>query len=72
MLMTLLQLLAARLAGLDRLVFHTGDGAGPPAYFQASQTLHQIQGSDATPRKVSDLVDQIESMGLQWGVSDGN
>ncbi|MCI0742627.1 MAG: hypothetical protein L0Y72_26640 [Gemmataceae bacterium] len=71
-LMALLQLLAARLARLGRLVFHTGDAAGSFAFLQASRTLQQDLESGTQPRKVSDLVVQIESMGFQWGVSDGN
>jgi Poly (ADP-ribose) glycohydrolase (PARG), Macro domain fold len=71
-LMALLQLLAARLARLGRLVFHTGDAAGSGAFLQASRTLQQDSESTTQPRKVSDLIVQTESMGLQWGVSDGN
>jgi hypothetical protein len=71
-LMALLQLFAARLARLDRLVFHTGDAAGSRAYFRASQTWQQIVGAGSQPRTVSDIVLEIESMGFQWGVSDGN
>jgi hypothetical protein len=71
-LMAMLQLLAVRLACLDRLVFHTGDATGSQAFRQASQTLQQLLGSDTQPRKVSDLVVAMESMGFQWGVSDGN
>jgi hypothetical protein len=71
-LMALLQLLAARLARLDCLVFHTGDAAGSQAYVQASRTLQQVAESGPQPRKVSDIVLQMESMGFPWGVSDGN
>jgi hypothetical protein len=71
-LMALLQLFAARLSRLDRLVFHTGDAAGSQAHLRASQTLQQLVESRAQPRKVPDIVLQIESMGFQWGVSDGN
>lgn len=70
-LMALLQLLGARLARLGRLVFHTGDATGSQAYLQAIRTLQDLE-SGAQPRKVSDLVVQIESMGWQWGESDGN
>jgi hypothetical protein len=71
-LMALLQLLAARLAHVSRLVFHTGDAAGSQALLQASRTLQQDLESGTQPRKVSDLIGQIESLGLQWGVGDGN
>jgi hypothetical protein len=71
-LMALLQLLAARLAGLGRLVVHTGDATGSQVLQQAKRTLQQGLESGAQPRNISDLVGQIESLGLQWGVSDGN
>jgi hypothetical protein len=71
-LMTLLQLLAARLARLDRLVFHTGDATGSQAYHQATRTWQQVAECSSQPRALSDIVLQIESMGFQWGVSDGN
>jgi hypothetical protein len=71
-LMALLQMLAARLARLGRLVFHVGDAAGSQTFVQASRTLQRDFKTGAQPRDVSDLVAQIESMGFQWGVSDGN
>ena len=69
--MALLQILAARLARLDRLVFHTGDASGSLTFHQASQILQDLESGNQS-RKVSDLIDQIEAMGFQWGVSDGN
>jgi hypothetical protein len=71
-LMTLLQLLAARLARLDRLVFHTGDKAGSVPYYQAIRTFQQVVLADAPSHRVVDIVTQLESMGFLWGVSDGN
>ncbi|MFL5331372.1 MAG: hypothetical protein ACJ8C4_20990 [Gemmataceae bacterium] len=71
-LMALLQLLAANLAGLDRLVFHTGDAGGTQAFHRANEVMRQLMGFDAEKRNLSDVVSHIESLGLQWGVSDGN
>lgn len=71
-LMVLLQLLAAQLAGLDRLVFHTGDSSGSPQFLEANRILQQDLGGNSQPRDVANLVTQIESMGWPWGVSDGN
>ena len=71
-LMALLQLFGARLSRLDRLVFHTGDEAGSQAYSTASQTFQQVVQCGSQPRQVPDMVSQIESMGFQWGVGDGN
>jgi hypothetical protein len=71
-LMALLQLLAARLSRLDRLVFHTGDTSGSLPYRQASRILQQVVESAAPSHRVADIVTRVESMGFQWGVSDGN
>jgi hypothetical protein len=71
-LMALLQLLAGRLAGLSRVVFHTGDAAGSRAFAEASRALEQEVGSAPRPGGVSALVARIESMGFRWGVGDGN
>jgi hypothetical protein len=71
-LMALLQVLAASLARLDRLVFHTGDASGTPALQEANRILWQDVASGNTPQTVSDLVARIEARGFQWGVSDGN
>jgi hypothetical protein len=71
-LMALLQILGARLARVDRLVFHTGDATGSLAFHQANQILLQDLEAGGQPRKVSDLVVQMEAMGFQWGASDGN
>jgi hypothetical protein len=71
-LMALLQVLAARMARLDRLVFHTGDAVGSQAFVHASRTLQEVVEPGPQPRKVSDIVRQLESMGFRWGVSDGN
>jgi hypothetical protein len=66
--MALLQLLAARLAGLDRLVFHSSGGADHLHGAQA--LLEDLPMADGTP--VSDLVDAVHRHGFVWGVSDGN
>jgi hypothetical protein len=71
-LMALLQLVAARLAGLDRLVFHTGDASGSQSFSQADHILQQDLGPVVLSRGASRFMDQIESMGFKWGVSDGN
>jgi hypothetical protein len=71
-LMALLQLLAARLAGLGRLIFHTGDAAGSLAYQEASRVFKEDVESGTQARDLSDLLARIESRGWQWGVSDGN
>jgi hypothetical protein len=68
-LMTLLQLLAARLSGVDRLVFHTRGGSEAPA--TALRILDDLL-SGHMPLHLPSLLAAIQAMELQWGVSDGN
>jgi hypothetical protein len=70
-LMALLQLLAAQLAGLDSLVFHAGDEAGTRAFRQGHETFQQLAASGGQPRPVSDVLRQVHAMDFAWGVSDG-
>lgn len=71
-LMALLQLLAARLARIDRLVFHTGDTTGSQALANAKQILDRDLAIGDSSIQVSDLLTKIQAMKFQWGVSDGN
>jgi hypothetical protein len=70
-LMALLQVLAARLAGIDRLVFHTFDQAGSEAFSTAEATMDRLWPS-AESGDVRQLLAQIQALGLRWGTSDGN
>lgn len=65
--MTLLQLLAARLAGVGTLVFHTGDAAGL-ASVEAAQTLLARLESPS----LAELLAALRLEDLRWGVGDGN
>jgi hypothetical protein len=69
-LMALLQLLAARLALIDRLVFHTGEPAGAASFAKAQQILERLTIS--ANLDIADLLTSIEAMKFHWGVSDGN
>lgn len=67
-LMALLQLCAARLSGIDRLVFHTLSGAS--AFGEASRLLDQLPWG---PNISTDaLLDAVHECEFVWGVSDGN
>lgn len=71
-LMSLLQLLAAHLAQVNRLVFHTGNANGADKLITAQKLLEQDLAPVDSQVKISDLITKIEAMGFQWGVSDGN
>lgn len=68
-LMAMLQLIAAEMAGLDRLVFHAFNESGVDALGQATR----LMGSelDAT-MDAADLIAALVGMSFEWGVSDGN
>jgi hypothetical protein len=69
-LMALLQLVAAEMAGLDRIVFHTGGPGGEAPFEEASRILLDMSSGERLV--TGDLVDQVAGMKFMWGVSDGN
>ena len=70
-LMTMLQALAAEMAGLYRLVLHIGEPSGRASVGQARAILRDtLAAGDSTD--TAELVSRIEAMGLEWGHSDGN
>ncbi len=70
-LMSLLQVLAAELAGIDRLVFHTGHHFGSDPLDRALRLLRTDLGVEgAVP--TAEIVVRIANFGFQWGNSDGN
>lgn len=66
-LMAMLQFLAARAAGLDRLVFHTVDRAGERPCREALDRLDALAGATFEQTLLA-----IDAMAFRWGVSDGN
>ncbi len=70
-LMALLQLLAARLAGIRRLVFHTVNRDGLATVADAERRLNEMIGG-RREMPLDDLFARIEAAGFEWGVSDGN
>jgi hypothetical protein len=70
-LMPYLQILAAGLAGLHRLVFHTFNEAGSRSLDHAVALGDKIRTLLPDP-SVQAVVDGLHRRGFQWGVSDGN
>jgi hypothetical protein len=68
-LMALLQLLAARLAGISGLVYHSLDSDGVDAF---SEARRHISSRLAGAHRVQDAIDEVLAMGFSWGTSDGN
>lgn len=67
-LLTLVQILAADMAGVDRLVLHIGDPAGRTHVDRAQALARDL----ATGSNAAELIARIEALGLAWGVGDGN
>ena len=65
--MTMLQLLAARLARVPSLVFHSGDEAGNESFTTAAGIYAGLKATS-----VESLLTEMERMGYSWGTSDGN
>jgi Poly (ADP-ribose) glycohydrolase (PARG) len=70
-LMAILQILAARLAGVDRLVYHTFDSAGSEPYREAARFIERhVPAERSLPTR--DVLREVLAMEFAWGVSDGN
>lgn len=72
-LMALLQVLAARLAGVDRLVFHTHTPEGTAGLRAGLETLGRLwQARGDGEVELAPLLAALAAMRFPWGVSDGN
>lgn len=67
--MVLLQLLAARLAGVGGVVFHAFDAAGAKTFAEAAALLDRLA---AEHRSADAVVTAVVGRAFRWGVSDGN
>lgn len=66
-LMTLVQLLAARLAQVPRLRFYVADDAGHAPYQAGVAALADVTSDSSVPA----IIDRITARGFRWGVSNG-
>ena len=71
-LMAMLQVIAAELAGVHRLVFHALDEAGVEALEQAEADWRRRVRQGEQEWAASEVIERIEACGYRWGVSDGN
>ncbi len=70
LLMAALQVLAAGMADIDRLIFHAVDSAGIESFRSAQDLLRAefAEGRHAT----ADILDRLTAQRFPWGISDGN
>ncbi len=69
-LMAILQLVAAELAGVERVRFYAFDAAGERDFAAGAAALERVRGTAGEP--VDALVERIADLDYEWGVSDGN
>ncbi len=68
-LMAILQVVAAKAAGVERLVFHAADERGMEPCREALSWLEAMEGRAPT---LGALLEAVVDEGFEWGVSDGN
>jgi hypothetical protein len=68
-LMTLVQLLAARLAGVTRVRFYVFDDAGDRDFARGAAALDRVLAGDET---LDAVLERIADLDYAWGASDGN
>ncbi|MDB5341539.1 MAG: Poly (ADP-ribose) glycohydrolase [Planctomycetaceae bacterium] len=68
-LMALLQILAAKLIDVNKLVFYYGDASGLAPVQEAIQLLDKLL---LTSNSLSGLLSEIVNQRFRWGVGDGN
>jgi hypothetical protein len=66
--MTLVQLLAAQMAGVARVVLHVGEPSGRCHVDRALPLATDL----AAATNANELIAGLEALGLEWGLSDGN
>ena len=70
--MIALQSLAARAAGVARLVLHTGDAAGVDDAQAGVEVADALALRCGPTCSLPDLAGRASLLGYRWGVSDGN
>lgn len=70
--MTLLQLLAARMAGVARLAFYAFDDAGQADFRAGAGDLARVLAAGEAGEPLAALLERVDDLDYEWGVSDGN
>jgi hypothetical protein len=68
--MAVLQILAAGTAGVDRVVFHTGQLGGEPPVLEATEIEAELIPGDSIEPLA--LISAMAARRFRWGISDGN
>jgi hypothetical protein len=70
--MTLLQVLAARLAAVDRLRFYVFDESGHANFRAGMADLEHVLAGGRAGEPIPEVIERIADLGYEWGVGDGN
>jgi hypothetical protein len=68
--MSLVQLVAARAAGAERVVFYTVAASGQAEFDLAVAKMRRWAASPTV--SAMELVEQVAGTGMKWGASDGS
>ena len=68
--MAILQMIAAEMAGLERLVMHTFDASGTKALDEATAVI-RTELEKGSLVQTDQLIERIVAFGFEWGISDG-
>jgi hypothetical protein len=71
-LMVALQIIAAKAAKIDHLIFHVGARDGMPDAQRGIDTAEILESRCGPACSLDDLLRQFMEFGFKWGVSDGN
>jgi hypothetical protein len=69
LMMSMLQMLAAEMAGLDRLVMHA---VKPEGATVVEEARHRLRSGVGGAGDVQGVIERIVAMGIEWHESDGN
>ncbi len=70
-LMTLLQLLAARLAGIDRLRFYAVEERGLHDFHAGAGALDEVLAAGTPGEPLDALLERVDDLDYEWGVGNG-
>ena len=70
--MVALQIIAAKLAEVKYLIFHTFNEEGLQDFGKGIDLIKYSADFFSPESPLTDLIDHVTSWGIQWGRSDGN
>ncbi len=69
--MIVLQILAAKMAGIDQLIFHTVKNDCEQTIKTAEEFLNKIFTEDQNELSIDELIEKIVNEDYRWGLTNG-